>query len=157
MWKNVIILRPDVSLLIYPSAIELYYTMSLQTSWYRAPLHQVGLTCGWMQTYWGQMYSCPINPSATEPYYTMSVWHVAECGHTQVRCTPPPLLTLVVQKPSTPCQFEMWKNADIPRSDVPTPPSWTLVIEPYHTMSVWHVGQCRHTLFRCTPTPTNWP
>ena len=29
-----------------------------------------------------------INPSGTEPHYTMSVWDVKECRHNQVRCTP---------------------------------------------------------------------
>ena len=41
------------------------------------------------------MYPYPllINLSATEPYYTKSVWHVEECRCTQVRCTPiPPLI-----------------------------------------------------------------
>ena len=89
MWKNADILRADVSPLIYPSATELYYTMSLQTSWYRAPLHHVSLPCGWIQTCWGQMYSSPIDPSDTEPYYTMSVWHVEECRHMQVTYTSP--------------------------------------------------------------------
>ena len=62
-----------------------------------------------------------IQPSATELYYTMSVWYVEECRRTQVRCNPPqpPLI-----KPSS--------------------------TEPYYTMSVWHVEECRHTQVRCT-------
>ena len=38
----------------------------------------------------------------------------------------------------------MWQHADVPRSDVPHPlitPSGT---DPYYTMSVWHVEECRH-------------
>ena len=43
-----------------------------------------------MHTYPGQMYPTPwIDPSGTEPYYTMSVWHVQECGHMQVTYTTP--------------------------------------------------------------------
>ena len=92
-----------------------------------------------------------IKPSCTQPLYTRSVWHVEECRHTQVRCTPPPEPNLVVQSPSTPGQFDMWKNADIPRSDVPPP----LLIkssctQPYYTRSVWHVEECRHTQVWCT-------
>ena len=30
-----------------------------------------------------------IDPSASEPYYTMSIWHVEACRHTQMRCIPP--------------------------------------------------------------------
>ena len=46
----------------------------------------------------------------------------------------PPQSNLMLQSPTTPCQFDMWdttpgqfdmwKNADVPRSDVP-PPNWT--------------------------------
>ena len=73
--------------------------------------------------------ACPplIEPSFTEPYYTMSVWYVVKWTCTQVRCdtTPPPPLI----KPSA--------------------------TEPYYTMPVWHVEECRHTQVRCTPS-TNW-
>ena len=104
--------------------------------------------------YPGQMWPtspCPllIEPSPTEPYYTMSVWHVEEWRHTQVRCTHPTnwtqcyrvllhrvslicekmqmypgqiythcSLNPVLQSCTTPCQFDMWKNADVLRSDV---------------------------------------
>ena len=122
-----------------------------------------------------------INLSGTEPYYTMSVWHVEECTHTQVRCTPPPELTLVVQSPTTPCQFDICKNLDICRSHIP-PPQWTLAVQspdtpwqfhmwnnagiptsdvyppqiepsatqPYHTISVSYVEECRCTQVICT-------
>ena len=109
MWKNADIPKSDVHPpLIEPSATELYYTMSVwyaeecrytqvrcnlhpgnQTQSYRVLLHHVSLTCARMQTYPGQMYPLLIKPNATEPYYTMSVWHVEECRHTQVRWTPP--------------------------------------------------------------------
>ena len=43
-----------------------------------------------MHTYPGQMYPTPwIDPSCTEAYYTMSVWHVQECKHTHVTYTTP--------------------------------------------------------------------
>ena len=97
-----------------------------------------------------------IKTSATEPYYIMSVWHVEECRHTQVRCTSPCSLYPVLQSCTTPCQFDMWKNADVPRSDVtPTQVMEPSATEPYYTMSVWHVAECRWTHIRCT-LPTNW-
>ena len=58
------------------------------TQCYRVILHHVSLICGRIQMYPGQKYP-PIKPSSTEPYYTMSVWHVEECRCTQVKCTPP--------------------------------------------------------------------
>ena len=61
-----------------------------RTEWYKALLHQVSLTCGRMQMYPGQMYPPLIKLSGTEHYYTRWVWHVEECRHTQVRCTPTP-------------------------------------------------------------------
>ena len=174
MWRNVDILRPDVP----PNWPQ----------WYRALLHHVFLTCGRMLTYPGQMYPYPllIDPSgtepsytmsvwdveacrhtqvrwylplitlsATEPYYTMSVWHVEECRHTQVRYTTP-LMTLVVQSPTTPCQFDMWKNAGIPRSDVHPPLIEPSATESYYITSVWYVKECRCTKVRCNPHPGHW-
>ena len=97
-------------------------------------LHHVSLACGRMQTYSGQLYppqltlvlqstTTPhlLESSGTEPYYTMSVLHVGECRHTEVRYTLTPLLI---------------------------DPSTTV---PYYTMSVSHVEECRHTQARCTP------
>ena len=91
-----------------------------------------------------------IEPSATEWCYTMSVWYVEEYRCTQVRSTPQS--NLVVQNPTILCQFDMWKNAGVPRSNV-----HPLLIEPsatelYYTMSVWHVEECRCTQIRCTPS-----
>ena len=40
-----------------------------------------------------------------------------------------------VQNPTTPCQFDMWKNADIPRSDVHPPLIEPSTTELYYTMS----------------------
>ena len=61
----------------------------------------------------------------------------------------------VLQNCTTPCQFDMLKNADIHKSDVtPTQVIEPSPTEPYYTMSVWHVEQCRHTQVKCTP-PAN--
>ena len=58
-----------------------------QTQWsYRVLLHHVSLTYGSMQTYPCEIYLPPIDPSGTEPYYSMSLCHVEACRHTQVRC-----------------------------------------------------------------------
>ena len=51
-------------------------------------------------------------------------------------------------------QFDMWKNAEVPRSDV-TPTLINLVVQ-HPSMPgqfVWHVEQCRCTQVRCTPIP----
>ena len=117
-----------------------------QTTCYRAlphhvsltcgTLHQVSLTCGRMQMYPGQVYPHPplIKLSGTEPYYTRVS---LPCGRMQIYPGQmyPPKLNLVVQSTTTPGQFDMWKNADIPRSDVHPlliKPSGT---EPYYTRS----------------------
>ena len=94
-----------------------------------------------------------IELSATEFYYTMSVWDVEECSCTQVKCTSPCKLNPVLQSCTTSYQFEMWKYAGIPRSHVHTSITNHSATEPYYTMSVWHVEKCRHTQVRCTPTP----
>ena len=92
------------------------------------------------------MYPPSIEPSCTEPYYTRSVWHVAECRCTKVKCTLPQL-NLVVQSPTTPGQFD-------PPSPPSIEPSGT---EPSYTMSVWHGVECRCTQVRCTPHPSIKP
>ena len=77
MWKNTDVPSSDT----HPPANQ------TQCS-YTALLHHVSLTCGRMQTYPCEIYHPPINLSGTEPYYTMSVWHVEAYRHTQVRCIP---------------------------------------------------------------------
>ena len=89
----------------------------------------------------------------------MSVWHVQECRHTQARCILPNLpkcyrallhhisVNLVFNSPSTPVQFDMWKNADVPRSGVPpTTPSWTLVLQS-------HTTQCEFDMWKNADIP----
>ena len=159
---------------IKPSASEPYYTMSVWhveacrhtqmrcippnwTQCFRALLHHVCLTCGSMQTNAKWDVSPLIKPSASEPYYTMSIWHVEAWRHTQMRCIPPnqtqcfrALLHHVCLtcgsmqtypnemyhpsiKPSasepyyTTCLFDMWKHADIPKWDVS--PQWNPVLQ----------------------------
>ena len=106
MWKNADISSSDVTPQTPLSSLVLhsYYTISVQhvgecrdtkvrrtpptnlTQCYIALQHNVSLTCERMQMYPGQMYTSPlIEPSATELYYTMSIWYVAECRYTQVR------------------------------------------------------------------------
>ena len=55
------------------------------TQYFRAILHHVHLTWRSMQTYPNEMYPSLIEPSYSEPYYTMSIWHVQACRHTQMR------------------------------------------------------------------------
>ena len=96
-----------------------------------------------------------IECSATEPYYIMSVWHVEGYRHNQVRCTPPLIKPGAPKGLTTSCQFDMWKNAGIPRSDVHPSLVNPSATELYYTMSVWHVGECRHTQIRSTPLLIN--
>ena len=139
-----------------------------------------------MQTYQCEIYYPPINPSGTEPYYTMSVWHVEACRHTQVRCIP-----LLIAPSATELYYSMsvWDVEECRNTQVrfPSPTNWTqcyrallhhvsftygtmqayrgqitpLLIEPcatepYYTMSVWYVEGCRCTQVRCTPHPGNY-
>ena len=57
---------------------------------YRVIVNHVILIYGKILIYTHQMSLCTqlIDPSAIKPYYSMSVWHVEVCSHTQVRCTP---------------------------------------------------------------------
>ena len=150
--------------LIKPSASEPYYTMSVwhveacrhtqmrcispnQTQCFRALLHHLCLTCGSMQTYPNEMYSPLIKPSASEPYYTMSVWHVEACRHTQMRCISPN---------QTQCFIAVLHHVCLTCGSMQTYPNemYSPLIkpsasEPYYTMSVWQVEACRHTQMRC--------
>ena len=111
MWKNSYVPMSDyIPTLIEPSGTDPYYTR-----WHEFKIKD-------------DMYnSLLIKPSVTEPYYTMSLWHVEECRHTHVIYTIPQL-TLVVQIPTTPCQFDIWNHANILRSDV-CPYSLQLVLQ----------------------------
>ena len=137
MWKNANIPRSDVPSppSIEPSGTEPYYTRSC---W---PLPQSNLVVQSPTTpgqfdMWknaniprSDVPSPPsIEPSGTEPYYTRSCW-------------PLPQSNLVVQSPTTPGQFDMWKNADIPRSDVPPPSIKPSGTEPCYTRSCWPLPQ----------------
>ena len=73
MWKHAGIPMWDISLHNW-------------TQCYIALQHNVTLTCESMQMYPGQMYTPLLTaPSATELYYTMSIWCMAKCRCIQVR------------------------------------------------------------------------
>ena len=92
--------------------LELYYTRS---AWHVAECRCTQVRCI------PHPYPLVIKPCGTEHYYTRWVWHVEVFRCTKVRCTPPQL-HLVLQSSTTPGQFDMWQNADVPRSGVlPTP------------------------------------
>ena len=79
----------------------------------------------------------------------MSVWHMGECTHTQVRCTPPPELTPSSTEPYY--TMSVWHVQEYRHMQIRYPtssinPSCT---NPQCTMSVSHVEQCRHTHIRC--------
>ena len=96
------------------------------------------------------------NPVLQSPTSTMWVWHVQECKCTQVRCNPshnPHQLNPVLHTPTTPYEFDMWKNTDVPSSDVHPPLIKPNAKELYYTMSVWYVKECRFTKVRCTLPP----
>ena len=101
---NLVVLSPttpghvDPHPSIEPSDTEPYYTRSV---WHVEECRCTQVRCSPLQsnlvvqspTTPGQFDppSPPsIEPNGTEPYYTRSVWHVEECRHTHVRCTPNP-------------------------------------------------------------------
>ena len=136
MLKHADIPKWDVSPQIDPSASYPYYTISVwhveawrhtkmrcisthETQCFIALLHHVYLTCGRMQTCPNEIIA-PIKPSASERYYTMSS---LTCGSMQTYWNEiyPPKLIPVFHSPTTPCPFDMWKHADIPKWDVSSP------------------------------------
>ena len=72
------------SWLIEPSGTAPYCTRSKKTNEFKISDETY--------TYPVQMYPYHllIDPTATESYYTMSVWHVTACRCTKVRCMPQP-------------------------------------------------------------------
>ena len=136
-----------------PSSLN-WVLQSPTTPRYRALLHHVSLTCGRVQTYQGQIctpcQSTLVLQSPTTPCQ-FDMWKHADIPRSDVS---PCSLHLVLQSPTTLCQYEMWKNACIPRSDLHPPLIEPSATEPYYTMSVWHVAECRCTQVRCTPPHT---
>ena len=62
-----------------------------------------------------------IKPSGTEHLHQVSL----TCGSVQMYMRAdvhPPQLNLVLQSSTTPGQFDMWQNANVPRSGVPRAP-----------------------------------
>ena len=131
MWKHADIPKWDVSPLIKPSQGPT--TLCLFDMWKYADIPKWDV-------------SPLIELSDSEPYYTISIWHVEAYRHTQMRCIPPnqtqcfrallhhvcltwgsvqtypngmyPLIKSSAYSPTTPCLFDMWKHADIPKWDV---------------------------------------
>ena len=81
-----------------------------------------------------------IEPSGTEAYYTKSL---VTCGRMQTypgQMYPPANQTKWYRSLLTPGQFDMWQNADIPRSEVPlTPCKSNLVVQRPTTPSTFHM------------------
>ena len=155
------------------------YPPTHQTQGYWPLLHHVSLTFTRIQMYPGKTYPPTqlIEPSASQPYYSMRVWHVQECRWTQVRWTPQS--NPVLESHTTPCEFDMWTTAYEPRSHVPPanqtqcyrpqlhhvsltcryihinpgqmyPPIKPSTTESYYTMLVSHVNECICIQVKCT-------
>ena len=89
--------------------------------WLMAQVTEYVSLLGWYSFRWDfcfTMSECHIHTMTYMPYYTMSVWHVPECTCIQITCTPPSLWNWVVESCTTPCHFDMSKNAHVPMSDV---------------------------------------
>ena len=82
-----------------------------------------------------------LNLHATEPYYTMSVWHVEELQMYPGQMYTPHSLNPVLQSCTTPCQFDMWQNADVPRSDIHPSLIEPSATQPYYTRSSLTCGR----------------
>ena len=64
-----------------------------------------------------------LRPLANQPQYYSALLHYVSFTSGRMQTYPGQMyyhlsLNWVVQSPTTPCQFDMWKNADIPRSQV---------------------------------------
>ena len=65
------------------------------------------------------------NKTQTEPYYIRTVLPIGECKNAEIpRADYPPQLNLALQSSTTLGQFDMWQNADVPRSGVPPTPGY---------------------------------
>ena len=94
----------------------------------------------------------------TEPYYTRTVFPIAECRDADIPRAdePTPQLNLVLQSPTTPDQFDMWQNADVPRPGVhPHPWSSNLVGQSIITAGEFDMWKCSDVL-RSDVHPTPW-
>ena len=108
MWKDADVPRSHVHpQLIEPSATELYYTMSVS--------HVEECRCTQVKC---TLPLPQLNLVVTEPL----LHHVSlTCGRMQAypgQMYTPSSLNPVLQSCTTPCQFDMWKNTDVPRSEV---------------------------------------
>ena len=76
----------------------------------------------------------------------------------QAQIYTPHKLNPVLHSLTTQCHFDMWKNADVPRSDVHPPLIEPSATELYYALSIWYVAECRCTQVRtfCHNTHVNW-
>ena len=90
-----------------------------------------------------------IEPSASEPYYTVSIWHEEVCRHTKMRCIPPnqtQCCRALQHHMSLTCtRMQMYPGQMYPPESKPSASA------PYYTKWVWYVQQCKCTQIRCTP------
>ena len=76
---------------------------------------------------------------------SITYWRMQTSWDTQARLSPPQL-NLVLQSSTTPGQFDMWQNADLPRLGVPPIPwSSSLVVQNSTT------PDCRYTRMQIYP------
>ena len=96
-----------------------------------------------------QMYPPLIEPRATKPYYTMSIWHVDKCIWTQVRCTPvnwtKSYRALLHHFSVTCTRMQMYPGQMYPPLIKPS------ATELYYTLFIWHVDECIWIQIRYTP------
>ena len=90
---------------------------------YRALLHHVSLTCGKNADVPRSDVPAPANQILVVQIPTSS-----------------PQLNLMVQRPTAPGQFDMWKNGDIPWSDILSPSlNWTQCLQSPTTPGQFHM------------------
>ena len=129
------------------------------------------------------MYPLLIEPECTEPYYTRTVWPIAECRGTQCHLTPRAnwahlYRALLHQDSVTYCRMQRYpvpldppltNQAQLYRAllykgqydwlqhaEVPSA-NWLPIdpkcTEPYYTRTVWLFEECRHTQCQLTIPP----
>ena len=123
-------------LLIKPNGSEPYYTRSnefkISDEMYPPPCSlnavlQSPMTLGQFDMWKNADVPPPllVKCSVTEHYYTRQVWNVAECRMHKTwsvlkrQIYTPHSLSLVLLSPTTPGQYDLMKNADVPSADLP--------------------------------------
>ena len=123
-----------------------------QTQCCRALQHHMSLTCTRMADVPRSDVPTWIKPSASEPYYTIWVWHVDTYIWTQVQCTPSPnnpsATTLLLHHMSLTCGC-IHMN---PGSDVP-PPQSNPVLQNPATLCLFHMWMNTYVTRSHVPMP----